>query len=807
MQGRLKLQPYQWDCVNEALSKDENGLFKYSIIVWSDIKKSIKSTIAAAVALYMSQQPWSEMYLIANDLKQADSRVAYYARRAIQLSPTLKDRYRTRGYSIIGNNGSRIEALPIDPEGEAGSNAEMIQYSELWGAQDDAKSRMWCFDQNTEILTKRGWLRHNEMHLNDYVATVNPETHKLEWQKPKAIFRETYAGKMHLYESKTFSKCVTPEHRLYGIYSYNGKSNKYAKQGIMRSNELRESGFREFYPLTCIDGYKSVGGEPGDRWYKATKFKEAYAIKWMDWCELLGWYLSEGSVKKNYGNPVTVRISQEPKVNPVQWKAIKQLMTRIFGDDGFKMGGYRNETSFLVHSAPLARDLATLGNSHTKYIPDYIKNSPPEYLNRFLMAFILGDGHKTDSGSYSLVTGSEQLADDLQEVGIRLGYYATKRFVKQNNTWRVLLAEKGDGYKRMLTKDAHWKEIKYYGTVWCPSVPNGLMITRREGKPCVSGNTEMTLSPTKFGKSFRWVESYAGYMEESLILYGLWETGVQKGELLWPDRKYAVTEGEPTVLEAYANPEARMFCLWNTQPRSPWQTQAYYESEASILHPLEFERMHRNQWITQTTTFVPMEWWDACNHEHDWPEIPENHPMIIAADAGTMKDNFGVIICCNHPDKQQYPDDILVWYARKWVPPKGSRGLDFVGTEENPGPEMEIRRLIAEKNIVQLAYDEYQLHDMMNRLRKDGIVWCRRFPQGSGKHSRTVADAALYDKIRDRKIWHRGEPELREHIQNANAKIDDQERRLRIVKRVEHLKVDLAVGLSMASYEVERLNL
>jgi phage terminase large subunit-like protein len=462
LQGRLKLMPYQRDCLNEALSKDENGLFKYSIVVWSDIKKSIKSTIAASVALYMAEQPWAECYLIANDLKQADSRVAYYARRAIQLSPSLKDKYRTRGYSIIGNNGSRIEALPIDPEGEAGSNAEMIQYSELWGAQDDAKSRMW---------------------------------------------------------------------------------------------------------------------------------------------------------------------------------------------------------------------------------------------------------------------------------------------------------------------------------------------------------TEMTLSPTKFGKSFRWVESYAGYMEESQILYGLWETGVKNGILLWPERTYEVTGGEPTVLEAYANPEARMFCLWNTQPRSPWQTQEYYSSESHILHPLEFERMHRNQWITQTTTFVPMEWWDACDRSGEWPEIPENQIMILAADAGTMKDNFGVVVCCNHPDREKYPDDVLVWYARKWVPPKGSRGLDFIGTDENPGPEMEIRRLGRERVIQEIAYDEYQLHDMMSRIRKEEGLWCRRFPQGSGKHSRTVADAALYDKIRDRKIWHRGEPELREHIQNANAKIDDQERRMRIVKRVEHLKVDLAVGLSMAAYEVERLNL
>jgi phage terminase large subunit-like protein len=61
--------------------------------------------------------------------------------------------------------------------------------------------------------------------------------------------------------------------------------------------------------------------------------------------------------------------------------------------------------------------------------------------------------------------------------------------------------------------------------------------------------------------------------------------------------------------------------------------------------------------------------------------------------------------------------------------------------------------------------------------------------------------------IRDRRFWHRGEPEFTEHVQNANAKVDDQDRRIRIVKRAENLKIDLCVAGSMGSSEVMRLNL
>jgi phage terminase large subunit-like protein len=145
LRGRIGLEQYQKDALREAFSTDAKGNFKYSIIVWSDIKKSGKSTIAAAVNLFRAEYTeWGEFYVVANDLKQADSRVAHYIRRAIQLSPRMRDSYRTMGYRTIAPNGSFIEAIPIDPSGEAGSNADQISFSELWGANENQKQTMWA---------------------------------------------------------------------------------------------------------------------------------------------------------------------------------------------------------------------------------------------------------------------------------------------------------------------------------------------------------------------------------------------------------------------------------------------------------------------------------------------------------------------------------------------------------------------------------------------------------------------------------------------------------------------------------------
>lgn len=454
----MKLVEYQKDVIREIFNRDEDGKFRYSIIVWSDIKKSAKSTIAAAINLYRCEfGEFGEQYVIANDLKQADSRVAHYIRRAIQLNPKLSSKYKINGYRVTSPNGSFIEAIPIDPSGEAGGNADMLTWSELWGSNESAKEAMW---------------------------------------------------------------------------------------------------------------------------------------------------------------------------------------------------------------------------------------------------------------------------------------------------------------------------------------------------------TEETIPPGKYGQAFRLVESYAGFMEESKLLYSLYDLGVKQGQLLWPDRLYDVTDGTPTPLELYVNREAGMLCLWNTQPRCPWQVKGYYSAEEKILPANQFLRIHRNQWVTSEESFVPPEWWEACKRKtEDWPEIDKKRQsMVVGMDAGVSDDNFGIWMGCRHPQKT---DETLIIFHQKWAPPIGGK-INYQGTEENPGPEMVLRRLIKEYNVICVTFDAYQLHDLSTRLSKEGLAWFKPFSQGS---DRLIADGQYRDMIRERRIWHRGEKDLTEHINNANAQVDTEERKVRIVKRTEKLKIDLTVAGSMGNHVLHRLNL
>ena len=71
-----------------------------------------------------------------------------------------------------------------------------------------------CYDDQTDVLTKEGWKNWKNVTVNDEFATVNPETHKIEYQKPIQLIRYNHIGKMYLVKNQNIDLCVTPDHRM-----------------------------------------------------------------------------------------------------------------------------------------------------------------------------------------------------------------------------------------------------------------------------------------------------------------------------------------------------------------------------------------------------------------------------------------------------------------------------------------------------------------------------------------------------------------------------------------------------------------
>jgi phage terminase large subunit-like protein len=309
--------------------------------------------------------------------------------------------------------------------------------------------------------------------------------------------------------------------------------------------------------------------------------------------------------------------------------------------------------------------------------------------------------------------------------------------------------------------------------------------------------TEMTVPPTRYGKAFRWVESYAGFEGESTVLENLYETGVNNG----------IRHPAFPVVPVYVNQRARMFCYWDegeAARRMPWQISEYYAEEAQLLTYHEFERVHMNKWQRPLDKAIPIEWWDRLvdvqRDGHALPPVEPTEPMVFAADASLTHDCCALVGVSRHPVRR---DETAVRYARIWTPPRGGY-IDLGETLE-----VAIMEAIRDYNVIEVAYDKYQLHKMMTDIRKLGVVRTFQFEQAS---RRALADKQLVDKIIRKEITHRGSQILRKHVDNAAAKADG--RTYRFVKMNKDLKDDVTarpidglVALSMADYEASRLNI
>lgn len=140
----LTLHPEQRAVLREMFRRDEQG-FVYNTLLYSSIKKSAKTTIAAGILLWQGfRVPHGEIYIIGNDLRQADSRMAQAVRECITLNPRMKGiKLPTSTYRITLPNGTRIETIPVDPAGESGMNPSGIFITEAWGAKTRAHELLW----------------------------------------------------------------------------------------------------------------------------------------------------------------------------------------------------------------------------------------------------------------------------------------------------------------------------------------------------------------------------------------------------------------------------------------------------------------------------------------------------------------------------------------------------------------------------------------------------------------------------------------------------------------------------------------
>ena len=145
-----------------------------------------------------------------------------------------------------------------------------------------------------------------------------------------------------------------------------------------------------------------------------------------DFCRLLGYYVSEGSVS-NYGKGYSVRFS----FNKKELKYIKDVCTTL-EKLGLNYYTYSqdNVTHVGVKSTPFALFVSdTLGcrrSSNVKQLPDFIYFTPRNYKEEFISGYLRGDGSFSPQlGMVQGGTASKILAAGLDILLLSMGYVMT----------------------------------------------------------------------------------------------------------------------------------------------------------------------------------------------------------------------------------------------------------------------------------------------------------------------------------------------------------------------------------------------
>lgn len=435
----------------------------------------------------------------------------------IDVGRAIVERFKSHGRSDLVYHGARGGYMRLHAKGERRG-----LFVEMWHPRDRGNAYAKCYDSATEVLTDKGWLFFKDITGAESIATLNPSGH-VEWHRPTERQVYNYTGPMFRVRSRLIDLLVTPDHDFF-VADAPYKTSKrhwkrikakecaakwtwhgYSGRWRMKRNALPQEGPRpDTYEIQEIQ----------KRHNKPVKHLGRVPIN--EFLRLLGYYTSEGCVSKGRsGHPDgCVNLSQSKKINP----EVHADMVRCIRACGCKP--YAHDHGMQVASRELASEMLQCGRgSYNKRIPGWVKQLHPQLLRVFFDAYMAGDGSCTGRSKIGhAITVSRQLADDLQEVALRLGFSASIQYCENAGTYDSnYYCVSFNAAKNEPRLDMPIETETYSGNVYDVTVPNHVLYVRRNGKPCWSGNSYRIQKK---------IESYMPGAKPDILAVGHWHTSI-----------------------------------------------------------------------------------------------------------------------------------------------------------------------------------------------------------------------------------------------------------------------------------------
>jgi LAGLIDADG-like domain len=317
-----------------------------------------------------------------------------------------------------------------------------------------------------------------------------------EWGTIDAVHAYWFEEELNLYEQprSRVNFCITDNHRLV--------ARRTGAWAIRRYDELprvfqvrRTNRWGGTNPSTIAFFASTPMPRGGVR-------DRTWVFDFVQWCRFVGWFMAEGSVTLTGDGRYRIAISQRTKRAaladavaslglPVVWNGDNLVLTNA------AMGQWLREHCGV--------------GAASKRVPVEIKNASTEAIEAFLDGYGAGDGHRKRSGTRVFYTTSAQLADDVQEMLVKLGragklvrratagtaaVFGARRALRRSDSYIITERARAAGSdvdKRKV------RRIPYKGYVYCVSTPLQTIMVRRRGCPMWSGNSDKTTMAPRSG--------------------------------------------------------------------------------------------------------------------------------------------------------------------------------------------------------------------------------------------------------------------------------------------------------------------
>ncbi len=332
-----------------------------------------------------------------------------------------------------------------------------------------------CYDAETEVLTSKGWVRFPNLSRDDDVAQYNHKTEEISFVRPTAYVDRPYKGVMHHYFSRSSDLMVTPNHEILvkhpAKFVYEKKKSEDGKWGC---------NYR--FPTS---GY----------------LKPKTTTTFTDLDRLLVAIQADGSL---YGCTPSGAGRQDACINVKKSRKVERIRELLNNLDIKYKEGDRAQgiTSF---NFPLPPHIDVTQVKNFGYID--ITKIDKEYVKQFLEELRLWDsGSKPTLDSFTYYNANVDAIDKVQAMATLAGFSSCKGI---NRTWQDSLKRLLPGgvakksaktvYALSITNTAmhtypYRTEIEYDGNVYCVTVPDGNIVTRRNKITTISGNCRHALA-------------------------------------------------------------------------------------------------------------------------------------------------------------------------------------------------------------------------------------------------------------------------------------------------------------------------